>query len=907
MADIFKSPESIAPLVASQFPEFYQEEGEGFIAFMRAYYEWLDSKYPANILELRDIDRTTDDFIIHFKETYLKNIQFDVATNKRLLIKNSLDLYRAKGTERAVDLFTKLVYGRASSVYYPGDDIFRASDADYVQPKFIEVSGTPQNVNLVGRQVMGTTSGSTAFVEKYIKRKTNVDYIHILYVSNPTADFIPGELLVSDNVESDSPVIIGSVTSGTITVGGTGFAVGDICSFTSDRGRSGLCRITSIGDISGIVEFDLLYGGYGFTTSAQTIVSDAVLTVGSLTTSNSENSEYFPQFADVNQQIVKLTYKNANGTITVGDDLTLKSNNTTTVANGTIVRADIDTNNTGIVYVYSSANSVEIPTITQIAGPYTANVTAVEDQLATATVMGTGNTFQVAVSNTSEVLSVGTKIYQYYPNTNPIGQGTITKVYDQTSADISIDGGVIVSNTGFVTTANAAASQFGFINSILGKTGVYLTNNVFYQDAPVFIANTTTTGTITRKSSGHGAGFNVGSIVNEEYIFRNTDYLMSNTEPRLDSNNNPMSVQLIKDVPLNSYAYGFQKNPQANSGDVLYSYLTYVNLTIGTIATLTNVNPGEDYDETPMVLVYEPAIGAAKRYDYIISYSNATGNFFQGENVYQTDNPNDQWSVTVTDGSTFTVGQSVEQGVTANTVGIVTAKAGDSLTISQVVGSGFVVGATLYNDTSNSVITSASALADVITGYGKIRSVDSSKLNVARLRFDGVFNIGQTIVGESSGVTATITSVVADVADPPIGYNANVQANTITSSSLAQSLEIVDSGIGYTKNEDVTFFKVDDPSVAGEFRVIHTGLGHGQGYFRSTRGFASSNKYLFDGDYYQEYSYEVISSIPFDKYKEVLNKVLHVAGTKAFGSVLLESSTPYEINETESEITQADV
>ena len=114
----------ISPLIQSQFPSFYQEEGENFIAFTKAYYEWLESTnnplYHARRLpDYRDIDSTTDDFIVHFKEKYLKNIQFDTATNKKLLVKNSLDLYRAKGTERAVDLFFKLVYGTAAEVRYP--------------------------------------------------------------------------------------------------------------------------------------------------------------------------------------------------------------------------------------------------------------------------------------------------------------------------------------------------------------------------------------------------------------------------------------------------------------------------------------------------------------------------------------------------------------------------------------------------------------------------------------------------------------------------------------------------------------------------------------------------------------------------------------------------------------------
>lgn len=900
MAQIFRTPESIAPLVAAQFPEFYREEGEGFIAFLKAYYEWLDSQYPTDLMTNRDIDRTPDDFIIHFKETYLKNIQFDVATNKRLLVKNSLDLYRAKGTERAVGLFMKLVYGKAAAVYYPGDDIFRASDADYVEPKYIEVSATSRNIDLVGRQISGTTSGTTAFVEKYIKRKTNVDYIHILYISNATGKFTPGELLITDgNVRSNSPVVIGSVAAGEVTEGGSGFAVGDICEFVSDRGRSGLCRITEIGEISGIVDFELLYGGYGFSTNATTIVSETVLTANGLTTSN---TDYFPTFADASQQIVQLTYNTANGTIAVGNSVDLKSNNTTVVASGTIVRADIDASDTGIIYVYTTANGAAVPTITQIANSFTANVSASVDLKATATVMGHSNTYQLAISNTAEVLTVGTTLTQYWPNNVVIGSGTVTKVYTPTTVDVQFASGKLVSGQPFYMGANVNS---GYVDDIQGKFGIYNTTNLFYADAPVRVANGTTIGTVAKKSAGENASFDIGSIVNEEIVFRNTDFLAANTAARLDSGSNPIANQTMMSVPLNSYAYGFAKNPQANSADTIYSTLNYQSLSIGTIASLSNINPGEKYDENPMVLIYEPAIGAARHYDFLISYTNATGNFFQGENVYQTANTNTRWDVTVVDGTSFNAGDVVSSKPTANTVGTVLQKSGNIITVTNVTGPGFIVGTGLYNGTVNVAITAAQAAADVVTAYGKIRSTDSGVLQVARLRFNGEFTSGLKLVGESSGVTADISSISPDQNNAPVGYNAIINANTVTSDSLAKSIEIVDSGIGYTKNEDVTFFKVGEPEVVGTFRVTHNGIGYGQGYFRSTRGFASSNKYLFDGDYYQEYSYEVISSIPFDKYKDVLDKVLHVAGTKAFGSVLLENDASYNFAHSETEVNVA--
>ena len=101
----------ISPFVENQFPSFYKEEGPQFIAFVKAYYEWLENSgsyiaangstvtpyidssanisYTSNssnkavgagvlyqarkLPDYRDIDNTVDEFIVQFKEKYLKN------------------------------------------------------------------------------------------------------------------------------------------------------------------------------------------------------------------------------------------------------------------------------------------------------------------------------------------------------------------------------------------------------------------------------------------------------------------------------------------------------------------------------------------------------------------------------------------------------------------------------------------------------------------------------------------------------------------------------------------------------------------------------------------------------------------------------------------------------------------
>ena len=74
--------------------------------------------------------------------------------------------------------------------------------------------------------------------------------------------------------------------------------------------------------------------------------------------------------------------------------------------------------------------------------------------------------------------------------------------------------------------------------------------------------------------------------------------------------------------------------------------------------------------------------------------------------------------------------------------------------------------------------------------------------------------------------------------------------------------------------------------MSGEANVHFTGLG--PGYWASKDSFLNT-KYLHDNDFYQEFSYVVESGLSLNKYRDILLKATHLAGTKLFGRVFKES------------------
>jgi hypothetical protein len=141
----------ISELIPTDFPQLFKDEESVLIDFTQAFFQWLETSNNAvyharRLLDYRDIDRTLDDFLYHFKQKYLIGIQLDTATSTRLLVKHCLDFLRARGTARADKLFFAAVYGEEANVYIPSVDIFRLSSGDWVVPQYLEVTHRDVNV-----------------------------------------------------------------------------------------------------------------------------------------------------------------------------------------------------------------------------------------------------------------------------------------------------------------------------------------------------------------------------------------------------------------------------------------------------------------------------------------------------------------------------------------------------------------------------------------------------------------------------------------------------------------------------------------------------------------------------------------------------------------------------------------
>jgi hypothetical protein len=203
---------------------------------------------------------------------------------------------------------------------------------------------------------------------------------------------------------------------------------------------------------------------------------------------------------------------------------------------------------------------------------------------------------------------------------------------------------------------------------------------------------------------------------------------------------------------------------------------------------------------------------------------------------------------------------------------------------------------------ASSIFATGELVEQTSGGRGIIKSANTSVVKLKRLNFENNLSLSEALEGVSSGATANIVSISLDN-QPQIGLNAVVVANVQTSTGSVRNLEIVDSGFGYLQGENATFTS-NSGLFSGTARVNLGKKGVSEGFYSNKNGQLSASKKVFDGEYYQEYSYEVRSSITADKYSEMLKRVLHVAGTKQFSAVVLTTPVSTTLTDISSSITE---
>lgn len=137
-------------LIESQIPFHIRESNPLFTKFLEYYYEFIefDQKIVGiiqDVLTYNDIDRVELDFLISFFEEY-RLLPRAIKSDPRLVAKHIYDLYQTKGSEQAVKLLFRIIWGEEASIHYPSDQILKTSDGRWKQIQIITVTDVSDEI-----------------------------------------------------------------------------------------------------------------------------------------------------------------------------------------------------------------------------------------------------------------------------------------------------------------------------------------------------------------------------------------------------------------------------------------------------------------------------------------------------------------------------------------------------------------------------------------------------------------------------------------------------------------------------------------------------------------------------------------------------------------------------------------
>lgn len=281
------------------------------------------------------------------------------------------------------------------------------------------------------------------------------------------------------------------------------------------------------------------------------------------------------------------------------------------------------------------------------------------------------------------------------------------------------------------------------------------------------------------------------------------------------------------DVALNT-TFNFPFNPTANISSNLNSTLLYTNNNFGALLTINNVRVGRGYTNSASIFVRSTI--DSKNISGNVSY-NSTSNTITGTNT------------------------EFQRYFSDNSVILLQADSSDVDTKEYQVIKTVVSNTSILLEgppTNNSTATATYAVsADILPAQ---------------------FALYETPMMNNDDDTLN-------------GLNVLVEGLP-THDTIVNKLNLVDSGKAYLDGEIVTLTDfINEFLITG--RVVKGGNGHHQGFWSSTAGFLSADKYLQDSFFYQDFSYQIKVASQLTKYRDILYKTFHTAGSELFGQFQL--------------------
>lgn len=267
------SRNKISTLVSRQIPEFVREDYPTFVAFVEAYYEWLETQ-NVDLQAAKDLDTTLDEFVQFFKKELAYNLP-NIVQDDRFYIERIKDLYLAKGSEASYKLLFKLLYNKEVQLSYPGQQLLRASDGRWNQDVSLFARVIYGDAEAVVGKIVEIETGST-IIKVPIDRRQDIEgeIDRIVALGGNVYEFFidrkyygvisPGNRIKYSN-EFQAEILAVPVYVNVLHKG-SGFKVGQLFKIQSSTGTSTLVKITRVDSDGGIRNAEIIKFGINYLT-----------------------------------------------------------------------------------------------------------------------------------------------------------------------------------------------------------------------------------------------------------------------------------------------------------------------------------------------------------------------------------------------------------------------------------------------------------------------------------------------------------------------------------------------------------------------------------------------------------------------------------------------------------------
>ena len=277
----------LSSLVASQVPEFVRSDYQSFVAFLEAYYEYLDSTQQ-NLEDLRDLDKTLGSFIRYFKDEVANKMPY-TAMDERFLMEHIKEHYGAKGSESSYKLLFRILFGKEVSIDYPAKQMLRASDGKWNQDVSIFckiLTGNPNDP--IGKMVDVVTP--TKIIRVLVDRRqyVEIEVDRAVKVMDGVYEYFIdrrffGNIAVGDRIRYRDDVngiyftaeILSTTSTLEVQKPGSGFKVGGLYNIKNFDGYGSIMKVVRVDSNGGILQAQFIKYGIGYTTDFTTTLSSS--------------------------------------------------------------------------------------------------------------------------------------------------------------------------------------------------------------------------------------------------------------------------------------------------------------------------------------------------------------------------------------------------------------------------------------------------------------------------------------------------------------------------------------------------------------------------------------------------------------------------------------------------------